>query len=321
MTPDLESNKNNRQAIRWPTGLGCLFARSEQRDRTSERDSDEIKNIIEQYWIKQLPSVGQANISRAGSSMSLLFPRSILSSNHAFAQMNSQGDGIHLKFNDHLGHFLSESGSVEWFEVTEVYHKSIANPKEIRAFRNHVNGYYSYTGFDPRKFLKSLNMSTPDQSLQKELAYLVLKAINSKLDPKKYQKTYEESGYGTLIVGIPLWFLMCNTYDKNAESTKDIFIRILDEGLLPFKERIKEKHCPFRRIVVIWTPSLHSVRQWQSQAKHDIYRKLMLIMVEGADKMKVKPGLPRDLRLSVEINCDYKQHKEIRLQNLLHSGL
>jgi len=162
-------------------------------------------------------------------------------------------------------------------------------------------------------------MSIPSQGAQDLVACKVLKEIQKKLKSEKYQRTYQEFGYGTLIVGIPLWFVMCYPSDIRAECQGDFFIRILDKYLKPVAERIEAEDCPFRSIVVVWTPSLKSVHDWQSLAKRSVHQGgvLTIIMVRIADVTKVKPGMPRDVRLSIRIDSTHKNLKQVRFQDVL----
>jgi len=150
MKIDLESkreDRRNQKAVSWPIGLGSLFLQSYQRVRFVNRESDVIKILIEEYWIRQLIGIGQINISSSGSSMSLLLPRSLLPSKDVFSRVNTEGDGIHFEFNGHSEGALAGSGNIEWFEVAEVFRDHLV-AKDIRAFRNFANGYNSYAGFD-----------------------------------------------------------------------------------------------------------------------------------------------------------------------------
>lgn len=316
----MEEN-NSRKIIHRQAGLESLFHKSEPIDKTIGRTSEIIKATFERYWIQKIAGIGHVKITASGLSMSLPLPRSLLPSNDSSdGNVNTQGDGIYFVFNGHPKELFTGLGHVEWFEVIEVYHDPIAEARDIQSIRRLENGYEpSYSDFDPERFRVGLSnkMTAPNQDTQCEVIDKILGAIKKKLDTD-YQKTCQKFGYGTLIIGIPLLFVMCNHSSTNAESQEDNFIKILSEVIAPLNEKIEDMNCPFKSIVVVWTPSLRSVSDWQSQANHDIYRNIVLTVIKAVDKTEPRIGYPRDMRLSVRIDSRSKNPREMRLQDLLN---
>ena len=127
-----------------------------------------------------------------------------------------------------------------------------------------------------------------------------------------YSELCREHGYGTLIVAVPLWFAM----------TTPPTLKILDQRIMEFANlvirylqhytcRLEKEDCPFRSVIVVWTPSLQSVYHWKSLKRHGIYRDFVYEMVAIVNKMKVTSGHPRDIKLTLRIDSISKSHFDL----------
>ena len=86
-----------------------------------------------------------------------------------------------------------------------------------------------------------------------------------------YEGIWRMHGYGTLIVGLPLWFAMGPADPLRVENVIDDFIARVHIGLEPYARLLRRKACSFWRIVVVWNVSPESMCEWSSKARFDIY--------------------------------------------------
>ena len=96
-------------------------------------------------------------------------------------------------------------------------------------------------------------------------------AIERKLAKSSYQGMVHSHGYGTLIVGLPLWFATEPLDPLRVENVIDDFAMRVGIGLKLQARQLRMKSCPFWRIVVIWKGSVESIREWKAKARLNIY--------------------------------------------------
>ena len=77
-------------------------------------------------------------------------------------------------------------------------------------------------------------------------------------------------GYGTLIVGLPLWFAVWPADPLRLENVVDDFVTRVVVGLRPYERQFKSRRCPFWRIVVVWETTDESIREWLRRARLDL---------------------------------------------------
>ena len=81
-----------------------------------------------------------------------------------------------------------------------------------------------------------------------------------------YQELLEKYGYGTLVVGMPLWFAVPSNNPLRAENALDDFMTRTALGLEEVRRRVlRKRDCPFRNVVVIWDTSPQALRAWRSE--------------------------------------------------------
>ena len=108
-------------------------------------------------------------------------------------------------------------------------------------------------GFD--EFLDGLRLGRPSRMEQRRAADRVIASIEKKLSKASYQGLLAKYGYGTLVVGMPLWFAVLPVDPFRAENALDDFATRTALGLDEIRRSVlRRRDCPFRNIIVIWTP-------------------------------------------------------------------
>ena len=97
---------------------------------------------------------------------------------------------------------------------------------------------------------------------------------------------WRECGYGTLVVGLPLWFAGLPVDPLRAENVIDDFRTRVTIGLKPYARKLKKRNCSFWRVVVIWTASRESLCEVREKVRYDVYddpvhRKIRGVAIEA----------------------------------------
>lgn len=245
-------------------GLDILYLKPGPKVRlTDVKKRDLTSELRERYWIQAAQNEGIDRKSWMGfaTTMSWHIERHELGRNR-----NEPGDGFRYVFR--TGSSGTE-GRTEWFEVTEVF--ECVEAKEIEAFMRIENRGAAGFDFDPGVFVNGLNMGIPSRASQQRAADKVIDAIEGKLNKPSYKGMWREHGYGTLIVGLPLWFAMPPANPLRVENIVDDFYTRVLVGLTPHGRRLRKKNCPFWRIVVVWNISPESMREWCGKARFEVY--------------------------------------------------
>ena len=279
------------------TGLEILFARPEADDH-QENGNGEVGSgeLRERYWIRIAEDTG---IGGKLLSFNISMPHWI--ERHEIGRHRTDpGDGFRYVYR--WGNCGMGSGA-EWFEVTEVFEGVEA--KGIDAFMRINNGRKVDFDFDSNRFLSGLEFGIPCRAAQQRGADQVIAAVKKKMNKRSYKGMNHRHGYGTLIVGLPLWYAMYPKKTIREENVIDDFQTRLAIGLKPYIRRLKKKTCPFWRIVIIWVPSLESVREWCAKTACDdyddpAYRKLGSLPVKFNTVTKLWPDLLAAIEVSRE---------------------
>ena len=142
--------------------------------------------------------------------------------------------------------------------MTEVFEGVEA--KDIEAFMRIENGGEGYSGFDPVEFARGLNFGMPSRAAQRRAAEKVIAAVEGKLAKSSYDSLWRPHGYGTLIVALPVWFATYPLDPLRVENVIDDFTTRVLTGLAPHARRLRKRHCPFWRIVIVWKGSVETSR-------------------------------------------------------------
>ena len=133
------------------------------------------------------------------------------------------------------------------------------------------NGGEAGFDFDPCAFVDGLGTGIPTRAAQQRAADKVIDAVERKLNKASYEDMWREHGYGTLIVGLPLWFAAQPLNPLRPENVIDDFTTRVQLGLKSYTRRLRKKRCPFWRIVVVWSMSVESTSEWSRKARLDVY--------------------------------------------------
>ena len=139
-------------------------------------------------------------------------------------------------------------------------------------------------------------------------------------------------GYGTLIVGLPLWFATPPQNPQRAENVLDDFVTRTTAALeWCIKPILDSPKCPFGKVWVVWEPSFEVLDQWRSAAdmkaaddprnlrlSNPFNIKLALQMVDAIGRFvgKEREQIPSFL-LSVGVNVYWKQGKFEKVPEIL----
>ncbi len=149
----------------------------------------------------------------------------------------------------------------EWLEVTEVFTTVAASRIEgaMRAW----NRIYDKHPVDFEDFRRGLPRGRPSRIEQRSAADRVIEQIERKLAKTSYQELLKRYGYGTLVVGMPLWFAVPPDDPLRAMNAIDDFMTRTALGLEDVKRRVLgRRDCPFGSVVVTWDTTPQALREW-----------------------------------------------------------
>ena len=151
--------------------------------------------------------------------------------------------------------------SFEWLEVTEVFTTVPAGLVEGAMETWH--GIPGKRALDFEDFLAAVPRGRPSRVEQRRAADRVISQIEKKLAKSSYRELLEKFGYGTLVVGLPLWFAVPPDDPYRAENSVDDFMTRTSVALEEIRKGVLVKPgCPFRKIVVIWDTTPEALRSW-----------------------------------------------------------
>ena len=152
----------------------------------------------------------------------------------------------------------------EWLEVTEVF--TTVPAARIQGAMRAWNGIGDKHPVDFDEFRKSLRRGRPSRMEQRRAADQVIAQIERKLAKTSYHELLERYGYGTLVVGMPLWFAVPPDDPFRAENAVDDFTTRTTLGLEDIKQRaLRRRDCPFRNVIVIWDTTPQALREWRKR--------------------------------------------------------
>ena len=243
--------------------LDILYATPDPKDDLSDLGKRDLPAALrEKYWIEQAKDAG---IRTSPDAVRFVMPWDI-ERQELGRSRNDPGDGFRYVLRGGASGF---DGRPEWFEVTEVFESVQA--QEIETFMRIRNGIAVRRAFDPLAFLNGLDLGTPGRVAQRRAADSVIVAVGRKLAKSSYRDMTKAHGFGTLIVGLPLWFASYAADPFRPENVIDDFVTRVSIGLQPHVRRLRSRECPFWRIVVIWNTTARSMREWSSRLQPDQY--------------------------------------------------
>ncbi len=153
----------------------------------------------------------------------------------------------------------------EWLEVTEVF--TTVDPRQIEGAMRAWNGIPDRHPVDLRQFRMAVPRGRPSRISQRKAADDVVAQIKRKLSKASYHELLEKYGYGTLVVGMPLWFATPPDDPLRAENAVDDFMTRTTLGLQEMRCRVLQRRdCPFRRVIVTWDTTPQALREWRARS-------------------------------------------------------
>ena len=243
------------------TGLSVLYAKeaTEEREWSVIPDRDRPSRLREVYWVRRAES--KFGLKRfLSAKLSWRPDRTDLGRDR-----NDPGDGFFYWVD--MAPRLEQQ--FEWLEVTEEFTTVAASQIEgaMRAWNGIPDN--NPVGFD--EFLDGLRLGRPSRMEQRRAADRVIASIEKKLSKASYQGLLAKYGYGTLVVGMPLWFAVLPVDPFRAENALDDFATRTALGLDEIRRSVlRRRDCPFRNIIVIWDTTPHALLAWR-KARSDEY--------------------------------------------------
>ncbi len=125
------------------------------------------------------------------------------------------------------------------------------------------NGIADRKPVDFEEFRAGLRRGRPSRMEQRKAADAVIDAVNCKLARASYRELLERYGYGTLVVGMPLWFAVLPEDPFRPENALDDFRTRTSVGLKEVGRRtLRRRRCPFRNVLVMWETTPEALREW-----------------------------------------------------------
>ena len=297
------------------TGLSVLYANQAMKERgwADVPDRNKVSRLREMYWLKGVKPIGP----KSNLKMQLYWRPD---QGELGRKADMPGDG----FSYVATMFPSAEANFEWFEVTEVF--TIVSPEQINAAMSARNGIASKQPVDFDDFLGMLRKGRPSRVEQRKGADAVIAQTERKLSKSSYRELMERYGYGTLVVGLPLWFAALPEDPWRAENALDDFFTRTSLGLNELKQRVLERRdCPFKRIRVTWDTTPEAWREWSRKRSVDYddaanmglenlipVAKMMTLLSESLDWAISKTGCPDSKAPSMGLHVEVKTQKTKR---------
>ena len=236
------------------TGLGILYAKEaiDEQDWAEVLDRDKPARLRELYWARRGASVklGRQPFLKMTARWDLdrsAIGRRSDEPGDAFVYLLQMAPRVEERF--------------EWLEVTEVF--TTVPASKIEGAMRAWNGIADKHPMDFDAFRRELRRGRPSRLEQRCAADRVIEQIERKLAKKSYEGLLERYGYGTLVVGMPLWFAVHSDDPFRAENAIDDFATRTSLGLEELKRRVlRRRDCPFRKVVVVWETTLEAMSEW-----------------------------------------------------------
>ena len=242
------------------TGLSVLYAKGAAKETGWARVAprDRTGRLREVYWARCAETA-----SRRRSSFGMVLT-SRPDRNEVMRGPSDPGDGLIYK----LRLFPSPEGQFEWVEVTEVF--TTVSAKQIEGAMSAWNGIQSKHQVDFAEFRRAVRRGRPTRADQRRAADKVIEQVRKKLRKTSYQELAERYGYGTLVVGMPLWFAVPPDDPFRAVNALDDFLTRTWISLEEMKRtELRRAACPFRKVIVTWDTTPEAMDEWRHRRSPD----------------------------------------------------
>ena len=242
------------------TGLSILYAKEAKEEKGWEKTPDREKpgRLREVYWARRAEKLigGESFLS-----MSLNYQ---MDRKKIGRKRDDPGDDFIYK----VKISTETESSFEWIEVTEVF--TTTHPKEIEDAMKAWNCIENKQKKDMEKLRKKLKRGIPRRRKQREAADKVIEAIKKKTRKTSYNEVVEKYGYGTLVIGMPLWFAVLPAHPFRAENSLDDFVVRTSIGIEEIRRNeLRKKQCPFKHLIVLWDTTPEAIKEWDAKRSRE----------------------------------------------------
>ena len=177
---------------------------------------------------------------------------------------------------------------------------------------------------DFNEFREGISRGRPSRIEQRKAADKVIAQVMRKLTKDSYLELLEKYGYGTLVVGLPLWFAVPPDDPFRANNAIDDFITRTVLGLEDIRQRVlKRSDCPFRNVIVIWDTTPQALREWGEtrSARYDDARGSSMVsgmgtlglvqMADALERTVIETRTPESEAPSISLQLDVKIIKKM----------
>ena len=239
------------------TGLSLLYAKQAKVDKgwAEVKDRDKPGRLREVYWARR----AEEKIGGGKSFFNMSF-----SWRPDRGEIGRQPDDPGDSFIHKVTIEPKAKSNFEWIEVTEVFTTTSAAAIEgaMRVW-NRIEGKQT---LDFEKFKKEIEKRRPSRWQQRKAADEVIEAIRKKIRKTSYNEVVGKYGYGTLVVGMPLWFSVFPEDPFRAENALDDFMVRTALGMEEIGRReLRREKCPFKHVIVIWDTTPEAIEEWDAK--------------------------------------------------------
>ena len=243
------------------TGLSILYTKQAREEKGWEKVPDREKpgRLREVYWARRAEGLIEGRRSFVSTGSTWRPDRGAIGRERA-----APGDSFIHKAKITGG----VESNFEWIEVTEVFTTTSAATIEgaMRAW----NGIEDKQRVDLEEFRKGLKRRRPSRGEQRKVADEVIKAIKKKIRKTSYNEVVEKYGYGTLVVGLPLWFAVLPEDPFRAENSLDDFAVRTTIGMEEIRRKeLRRKGCPFRHVIVLCDTTPEAIEEWAAKRSRE----------------------------------------------------
>ena len=185
---------------------------------------------------------------------------------------------------------------------------------------------------DFEKFKKVIEKGKPSRWQQRKAADEVIKAIKKKIRKTSYNEVVDKYGYGTLVVGMPLWFAVFPEDPFRAESALDDFMVRTELGMEEIaRKELRRKNCPFKHVIVLWDTTPEAIEEWdvkrskkyENVVNTSLMNPAMLAtwsraMEEAIEQTKTKESEAPSFCLSIEKRVEKKKSGKGPYPEMVH---
>ena len=287
------------------TGLSVLYASeaAKEADWAAVPDRDRTGRLREVYWASRAESeFGRKRLVNA--TLNWWADRTAIG-----RRSDEPGDG-----------FVYVADQFKWLEVTEVY--TTVPASRIEGAMRAWNGTSDKHPVDFEEFRRGLRRGRPSRIEQRSAADRVIDQIERKLSMTSYHELLERYSYGTLVVGMPLWFAVPPDDPFREMNAIDDFMTRTALGLEDVKRRVLgRRDCPFSNVIVTWDTTPQALREWR-MGRSSVYEdttnaslenlmgaRLCELLSRGLEAAISKTGTPESEAPSMSLLLDIRTKK------------